>query len=115
MDANKPQLAPHRNGNRAVWDLVIEDMQQRHAMGIEKYGTPLQAMNGRDSLVDAYQEVLDLAVYLRQQIEERDERMFECFKIAYLLHCEVISGKSQCSPDIQERLHLLFGRTDAGH
>lgn len=32
---------------------------------------PLQAHNGRDPLVDAYQEALDLVVYLRQAIEER--------------------------------------------
>ena len=36
-----------------------------------EHGTPLQAHNGRDPLVDAYQEALDLAVYLRQAIEER--------------------------------------------
>ena len=40
--------------------------------GIVRYGTPLQAHNGRDALVDAYQEALDLAVYLRQAIYERD-------------------------------------------
>ena len=39
-------------------------------MGIEKYGTVLQPNNGRNALVDAYQEALDLAVYLRQRIEE---------------------------------------------
>lgn len=41
------------------------------AMGRARYGTPLQAGNGRDALVDAYQEALDLCVYLRQAIEER--------------------------------------------
>lgn len=40
-------------------------------LGIERYGTPVQAGNGRKALVDAYQEALDLAVYLRQEIEER--------------------------------------------
>lgn len=40
--------------------------------GRRKYGTPLQAHNGRDPLVDAYQEALDLCVYLRQAIAERD-------------------------------------------
>jgi hypothetical protein len=32
---------------------------------------PLRAHNGRDALVDAYQEALDLCVYLRQVIQER--------------------------------------------
>lgn len=39
-------------------------------MGLKKYGTVLQPNNGRDALVDAYQEALDLVVYLRQRIEE---------------------------------------------
>ncbi len=47
-------------------------MEERNKIGTEKYGTPLQAHNGRDALVDAYQEILDAAVYLRQAIEERN-------------------------------------------
>lgn len=58
-------------GDVAVWDLVIRDMRDRDNIGRERYGTPLQTNNGRDGLVDAYQEVLDLAVYLRQELEER--------------------------------------------
>lgn len=42
--------------------------------GERKYGTRLKAHNGRDGLIDAYQEVLDLACYLRQVIEERNTR-----------------------------------------
>jgi hypothetical protein len=34
----------------------------------------LQPHNGRDCLMDAYQEALDLAMYLRQAIFERDTR-----------------------------------------
>jgi len=46
-------------------------MAERNALGTEKYGCPLQAHNGRAALVDAYQEALDLCVYLRQAIEEQ--------------------------------------------
>jgi hypothetical protein len=46
-------------------------MRARDHAGRKKYGTPLQPRNGRDSLVDAYQEALDLVVYLRNAIEER--------------------------------------------
>jgi hypothetical protein len=66
------QPAPVPNERPAVWDLVIADMQNRDRIGRERYGTPLQPHNGRDPLVDAYQEALDLAVYLRQAIAERD-------------------------------------------
>lgn len=74
MSSIKDQPAPTSNSRPAVWDLVIKDMQERDAVGRERYGTPLQPFNGRDALVDAYQEALDLAVYLRQAIEERDSR-----------------------------------------
>ena len=43
-------------------------------MGIKRYGTPLQPHNGRDALIDTYQEILDSAVYLRQAIEERESQ-----------------------------------------
>jgi hypothetical protein len=46
-------------------------MQARDHAGRQKYGMPLQAHNGRDPLVDLYQELLDAVVYLRQAIEER--------------------------------------------
>ena len=49
----------------------MKDLQERKAIGIARYGTPLQANNGRDALIDAYQEALDLCIYLRQVIEER--------------------------------------------
>ena len=70
-DLSKPEPIPITNDNPAVWDLVIDDMRARDASGLAKYGTRLQSHNGRDALVDAYQEALDLVVYLRQVIEER--------------------------------------------
>lgn len=68
----KDQPAPVSNVNEAIWDLVVSDMKERDSIGRERYGTPLQGFNGRDALVDAYQEALDLVVYLRQAIWERD-------------------------------------------
>jgi len=47
-------------------------MRARDQFGRAKYKTPLEAFNGRNALVDAYQEVLDLAVYLKQQIVEQE-------------------------------------------
>lgn len=69
-----PEPPPVPNTKPAVWDLVIADAHERNRVGTAKYGTPLQAGNGRDALVDAYQEALDLVVYLRQAIAERDEK-----------------------------------------
>ena len=54
-----------------VGDLVKADIEKRIAKGVETYGERLQTHNGRDALIDAYEEALDLCMYLRQVIEER--------------------------------------------
>lgn len=64
--------APVKNASVPVHALVVEDVISRMKFGIGKYGTPLQAGNGRDALKDAYEEALDLCCYLRQALEERD-------------------------------------------
>ena len=73
-DLVSPQPAPIPTASRPIWELVIEDMRARDQFGREKYKTPLQAGNGRDALVDAYQEALDLCAYLKQELVERAER-----------------------------------------
>lgn len=55
-----------------IQDQVIADIEERKQVGIKRYGTPLQAHNGRDALQDAYEEALDLCMYLKQMIVERD-------------------------------------------
>lgn len=65
------QPAPIANDRPSIQSLVRADLVDREVVGIQRYGTPLQPHNGRDALVDAYQEALDLACYLRQAIEER--------------------------------------------
>lgn len=68
------QPPPVPNDLPAVWDLVRQDMAERDEVGRDRYGTPLQPWNGRDALTDAYSEALDLCVYLRQALYERDGR-----------------------------------------
>ena len=62
---------PPKPSDGDMWLKVMEDMEERRQHGIQKYGVPVQPFNGRDPLIDAYQECLDLCVYLRQAIEER--------------------------------------------
>lgn len=66
------QDLPRTNDLPCIQDLVQQDIEQRKRVGIQRYGTPLQPHNGRDVLRDAYEEALDLAMYLRQAIFERD-------------------------------------------
>lgn len=71
--AAAPQPQPRGSGAE-ILPLVQADLTARAEMGREKYGTTLRVNNGRDALMDAYQEALDLAMYLRQAIAERDSR-----------------------------------------
>lgn len=56
----------------SIQALVRADLEERERLGVERYGTPLRAHNGRDGLMDLYEELLDAACYARQLIEERD-------------------------------------------
>jgi hypothetical protein len=66
------QAPPVANAHPAVWPLVLDDMESRDREGRRKYGVPLQPHNGRDTLIDLYQELLDAVVYTRTLIYERD-------------------------------------------
>lgn len=83
------QPAPIATDAPPTWGLVIDDLSQveplhvsvlvasdaieRDAVGRQRYGVPLTPGNGRDSLRDAYEESLDLAVYLKNALVERED------------------------------------------
>lgn len=69
MSGSQP---PPSLGELSVVDAVAADLEQRRAFGCRKYGTELRTQNGRRALVDAYQEALDLACYLKQVLMEQD-------------------------------------------
>jgi hypothetical protein len=79
------QPKPKANTEVASWDYVLRDISTmsldnayalvndikiRDSMGEKKYGTRLQPHNGRDTLRDAYEESLDLTVYLMTSLRE---------------------------------------------
>ncbi len=60
-------------GNPTTHDdlmLVSRALTLRAEMGKAKYGTYLRANNGRNALVDLYQELLDALMYSQQCMEE---------------------------------------------
>lgn len=65
------QPRPRVNGERFIQHMVIDDMHRRLEHGVTTYGTGLQVGNGRSAEQDAYEEALDLTVYLRQVVETR--------------------------------------------
>jgi hypothetical protein len=74
MKAIRPGDQPHPiiNDSKDIQTLVLEDLALRREIGIQRYGIGLQVNNGRDMLRDAYEEALDLAIYLRGMIQERE-------------------------------------------
>jgi hypothetical protein len=65
------QPLPIPNEHESIHDMVAADLEARKRLGLKRYGSLLQPNNGRDNLQDAYEEALDLCVYLRTEIEER--------------------------------------------
>lgn len=71
------QPTPKPNNTQPIHEQVIEDIKRRAEVGKQNYGTYLQVGNGRDSLLDAYEEAQDKALYLKQAILERDDLVME--------------------------------------
>lgn len=114
--ANTYQPEPISNNEKASWEQVMDDyesmivghcykdeiirlMKDRDNFGRNKYGTPLQPFNGRDSLADAVAELADGAVYLRNAISEgqdQDNLLWNTYKIVLIaLENTYIAYKSQ--------------------
>lgn len=56
--------------NVPIANQIKADLAERAAFGLKKYGKPLTTHNGRNAMVDIYQELLDAVVYYRQLLEE---------------------------------------------
>jgi hypothetical protein len=54
-----------------TWDYVIDDIRLRNEMGRIKYGVSLKPNTDQDMLQHAYEEALDLTVYLKTEILKR--------------------------------------------
>lgn len=66
------QPLPIVNDQLDIQTQVIADIEARRQVGISRYGTALQPHNGRDMLLDAYEEAMDLTIYLKGCLVERD-------------------------------------------
>jgi hypothetical protein len=72
--AGDSQPMPTVNDQTDIQSQVIADIEARRLVGIKRYGTALQPWNGRDALVDLYEELLDACCYLKQAIVEAEGR-----------------------------------------
>ncbi|HMV65765.1 MAG TPA: hypothetical protein PKA64_02850 [Myxococcota bacterium] len=67
----RPLLGRRQLPGPAIWELVIADMRERDRIGAERYGDRLRPESPNDALQYAYEEALDLAVYLKQELIRR--------------------------------------------
>ena len=66
------QVLPTVNDHPDIQSQVQADLEARRQVGISRYGTALQPFNGRDTLRDAYEEAMDLTVYLRSLLTMKE-------------------------------------------
>jgi hypothetical protein len=57
--------------DREIVPLVVADLAERVEKGVQTYGAPLAVNSPNDALQYAYEEALDLAIYLRQELARR--------------------------------------------
>lgn len=84
--AATPQPQPTRGerSSQSVAEYLKQLIDERTRLGIAKYGTPLMTHNGRDALMDALQEALDLNQYLAQALlEARDRQVNHLFQYSF--------------------------------
>lgn len=63
---------PVVESSHSVWQEVIRDMQERELVGLRKYGRYLTPESKEMGLREAYEEALDLCVYLRKALIEME-------------------------------------------
>lgn len=71
-DPDRDQVAPVPNDNPSCHDLVIEDLKERKEFGFNKYQSLLQPGNGRNMMLDFYEELQDALCYAKGVLVEQD-------------------------------------------
>lgn len=53
-----------------LYERIVDDLTLRERLGVERYGIGIEDAE-KDWLIEAYEEALDLVVYLRRAIDDR--------------------------------------------
>lgn len=65
-------IAYDESHSHFVRDLIIADIREKKRQGILKYGRPLRASDGRDTLKELYYELLDAHMYALKGVAEAE-------------------------------------------
>ena len=63
-----------REDQKAVIVKVLDDLLNRAKAGKSKHGSILRSHDGSDGLLNAYIQALDMVIYLRKEIMERESK-----------------------------------------
>lgn len=107
------QHLPIPNRNQPIAELVVKDLELRTKHGIKEYGVALQPWNGRDAMLDLYQEVLDASVYCRQVMVEREKARELLWRIFTLVVGRESLNKEECIV-ISDAVKQILERTENG-
>jgi hypothetical protein len=60
--------------SKSLFELVKRDLDDRNELGKLQYGKELVSDDKRDFLIEAYQEALDMVIYLKGALLQRGPR-----------------------------------------
>jgi hypothetical protein len=60
--------------SKSLFELVKQDLDDRNELGKLQYGKELVSDDKRDFLIEAYQEALDMVIYLKGALLQRGSR-----------------------------------------
>lgn len=123
---NRPedQKLPVASDSPPMHDVAAFLLDARKALGIKRYGQPLQAHNGRNAVQDVLEEALDCAAYSAQAMWEQDhpEKTFVGALIRALIEVQhlgppaVVDFGSVFVPDAVlaylDAMHITYVRTE---
>ena len=79
-------------------ELLMKELNDRKAIGLAEYGTPLQSHNGRDCEKDAIEEMADMICYLKQGLMEGKDYLEPIYYRAIALAVDTINLREINSP-----------------
>lgn len=114
-DLNEHEPPPVPNERQGCWEFFLRThpllkeqapdfvsvIRERDRIGRQKYKTPLQPFNGRDPLVDTFQELLDALVYLTQAIMEVEVDLERLSPIEAVIPCPKVMSEEVLRQRVQ--------------
>ncbi len=89
--------------NMDNYGLLAKELNDRKAIGLVEYGTPLQAFNGRNCETDAIEEMADSICYLKQGILEGKTYLEPIYRRAIALAIDAINLRAIYADDILDK------------